>query len=39
MDYYESGVANPDKILADLVAIFHPELMPEHDFYYYTQLK
>lgn len=38
MDYFESGVANPDLILADLVAIFHPELMPSHEFYYYTQL-
>lgn len=38
-DYFESGVANPDKILADLVAIFHPDLMPGHEFFYYTQLQ
>lgn len=25
-DYWESGVVNPDLILADLIAIFHPEL-------------
>lgn len=25
-DFWESGVMNPDKILADLVSIFHPEL-------------
>ncbi len=38
-DYFESGVANPDKILADLVAIFHPDLMPGHEYFYYTQLQ
>ena len=38
-DYWESAVAWPDKILADLVAIFHPALMPDHKLYYYHQLK
>jgi iron complex transport system substrate-binding protein len=37
-DYWESGRANPHKVLADLVAIFHPDLMPEHTFVYYRQL-
>jgi len=37
-DYWQSGTANPDLILADLVKIFHPELMPEHQFVYYRQL-
>lgn len=37
-DYFESGVANPDLILADLVAIFHPDLMPDHTFVYYRRL-
>lgn len=36
--YYESGPANPDVILADLIAIFHPELLPEHELYYYKKL-
>lgn len=38
-DYYESAVAEPDVVLADLIAIFHPELMAEHEFVYYQQLK
>lgn len=38
-DYYESAVAEPDAVLADLIAIFHPELMPEHESVYYQQLK
>lgn len=29
-DYFESGVANPQWVLADLVAILHPELLPDH---------
>ncbi len=38
-DYYESAITEPDVVLADLIAIFHPELMPEHEFVYYQQLK
>jgi iron complex transport system substrate-binding protein len=38
-DYYESGVANPDVVLADLIAIFHPDLLLEHELYYYRQLE
>ena len=37
-DYYESGAANPHIVLADLVKIFHPELVPDHEFYYYRRL-
>lgn len=37
-DFWESGRANPHKVLADLVAIFHPELLPDHDFVYYKEL-
>jgi iron complex transport system substrate-binding protein len=37
-DYYESGVANPDVILADLIRIFHPDLLPDHDLYFYMPL-
>jgi iron complex transport system substrate-binding protein len=39
MDYFESGVANPDVILKDLIKIFYPELLSDHDLYYYQQLK
>ncbi len=38
-DYWESGLANPDIVLADLVSIFHPDLLPQHDRVYYQQLK
>lgn len=37
-DYWESGVTNPHLVLADLIAIFHPELLPEHELYFYQQL-
>ncbi len=37
-DYFESGLANPQLLLADLVAIFHPELLPDHTLVYYQQL-
>jgi len=37
--YYEGGIAHPDWILADLVAIFHPELLPDHEMMFYRQLK
>lgn len=37
-DYWESGVVNPQVVLADLIKIFHPELI-EHEFYYYQKLE
>ena len=37
-DYYETGAARPDLVLADLVKIFHPELMAEHAFVFYKQV-
>ncbi len=36
--YWESGVANPHLILADIIKIFHPDLLPEHELYFYQQL-
>jgi iron complex transport system substrate-binding protein len=38
-DYFESGFANPQLVLADLIAILHPELMPDHEFVYYQPLQ
>lgn len=38
-DYWESGAVNPHLILADLVKIFYPELLPEHELIYYQQLE
>ncbi|MCE7063479.1 ABC transporter substrate-binding protein [Dyadobacter sp. CY343] len=37
-DFFESGTINPHKVLADLIRIFHPELLPEHQLVYYKQL-
>ncbi|MBK8021013.1 MAG: ABC transporter substrate-binding protein [Chloroflexi bacterium] len=38
-DYFETGAAHPDLILADLIAIFHPDLLPDHEFTFYQQLQ
>jgi len=37
-DYFESGFSRPDIILSDLVKILHPELLPEHNLYYFRKL-
>ncbi|MBX3085483.1 MAG: ABC transporter substrate-binding protein [Anaerolineae bacterium] len=37
-DYFESGAAHPEVILADLIKIFHPELLPDHTLVYYQRL-
>lgn len=37
-DYWESGLLNPHLILKDLISIFRPELMPNHELYYYQKL-
>ncbi|MEZ4670991.1 MAG: ABC transporter substrate-binding protein [Anaerolineae bacterium] len=37
-DYFENGYANPDVLLADLVKIFHPNLLPDHELVYYAKL-
>ena len=38
-DYWESGTVRPDLILADLISVFHPDLMRDHRFVYYRKLK
>lgn len=38
-DYWETGVANPDLVLADLIRIFHPELLPEHELIWFQRLE
>lgn len=38
-DYWESGTVNPNLVLRDLIKIFHPDLLPNHEFYYYEQLR
>jgi iron complex transport system substrate-binding protein len=37
-DVWERGVSRPDLLLADLVSIFHPELLPGHARAWYRQL-
>ncbi|SFF36579.1 ABC transporter substrate-binding protein [Thermoflexibacter ruber] len=37
--YWELGVARPDIVLKDLVKIFHPHILPQHDLYFYKKLK
>jgi iron complex transport system substrate-binding protein len=36
--YWELGAVRPDLVLADLVRIFHPGLLPQHQLYFYRQL-
>jgi iron complex transport system substrate-binding protein len=37
-DYWESGMLRPDVVLADLITILHPELLPGRELVYYRQL-
>jgi iron complex transport system substrate-binding protein len=38
-DYWESGGVNPQLVLADLIRILHPGLLPADSLFYYKQLK
>ncbi|SKC04256.1 ABC transporter substrate-binding protein [Dyadobacter psychrophilus] len=38
-DYWESGAVNPHVVLADLIKILHPELLPGHTLFYYQKLE
>ena len=38
-DYWESGAVNAHLVLADLIKILHPELLPAHKLVYYQQIK
>jgi iron complex transport system substrate-binding protein len=38
-DFWETGVMEPHLVLADLIHIFHPGLLPGHDLRYYRRLK
>jgi iron complex transport system substrate-binding protein len=38
-DYWESAAANPDRVLADLIRIFHPDLLPDHQLTWYHKLE
>lgn len=38
-DFWESGVVHPDRVLADLIHIFHPEVLPDRELFYYQKLE
>lgn len=38
-DYWESGVVNPDRVLADLASIFHPTSTGDTSMTYYRRLR
>jgi iron complex transport system substrate-binding protein len=37
-DFWETGVARPDLVLADFIKIFHPEVLPDHQLIWYRRL-
>ena len=37
-DFFESAYARPDLVLADLIRILHPELLPNHTTYYFKKI-
>lgn len=37
-EYFETGPAYPHRVLADLIHIFHPQILPDHELYYYQKL-
>jgi iron complex transport system substrate-binding protein len=37
-DYWEGGISNPDVVLSDLIKIFHPEILPNHQLVYYQKV-
>ncbi len=38
-DFWESGVVSPDRILEDLIWVFHPKLMPNYTSFYVKRLE
>src|SRR5262249_4072740 len=37
-DYWSRSISHPELVLADLVKIFHPTLMRDHEFEWYMQV-
>jgi iron complex transport system substrate-binding protein len=37
-DFFETGAIRPDLVLADLVSVIHPELLPNHQLVFYRRL-
>jgi len=38
-DFWESGVVHPEILLADLIKIFHPGIVADHELYYYQKIQ
>src|SRR5699024_12713751 len=38
-DYWESGAVHPERMLADLIKIFHPQVLPDYQLYYYQKVQ
>jgi ABC-type Fe3+-hydroxamate transport system, periplasmic component len=38
-DFWETGVVEPHIILADLIHIFHPQVLPQHQLSYYEKVR
>jgi len=39
IEYWELGIARPDIVLKDLVKVFHPNLLPDDEMYFYKKLE
>ena len=37
-DYWETGLIEPDVVLADMIKILHPDLLPDHQLQYHRKL-
>ena len=38
-DFWESGVVHPERVLADLIHIMHPNILPRRSLFYYQKLE
>lgn len=38
-NYWEMGIIKPDEVLADLIFIFYPEVLPNHQFSFYKKIE
>ncbi|MCL2561392.1 MAG: ABC transporter substrate-binding protein [Rikenellaceae bacterium] len=38
-DFWESGAMRPDLVLMDMARIFHPQLLPDHELFYFRRLE
>ena len=38
-DYWETGITNPDEVLADIIYILYPHLLSNHTLKYYKKVE